>query len=103
MIKTNKRKKYLQYSDIYNCIDCKWCYDFSIYNYAINKLNGIKTHDIMVLDFSKGYKKLDKEQLLQLKEHIANCYPKAIVRIVTERHTYAPELNRDFISVSTKL
>lgn len=103
MIKTNKRKKYLQYSDVYNCLDCKWNYDFSIYGYAINKHNGIKTHDVMILEFTKGYQRLTNEQLERLKNHISNCYPKAIIRIVTERHKYAPELNKDFISVSTKL
>ena len=102
MIKTDKRKKYLLYSDIYACLDCKWCYDFSIYGYATNKRNGIKTHNVMILEFTKGYKRLDSNQLERLKEHIANSYPKAIVRIVTERHKYAPELNKDYISVSTK-
>ena len=56
----------------------------------------------MILEFTKGYKRLDSNQLERLKEHIANSYPKAIVRIVTERHKYAPELNKDYISVSTK-
>lgn len=102
MIKVDKRKKFLEYSDIYNCIDCKWNYDFSIYGYATNKRNGIKTYNVMILEFTKGYKRLDSNQLERLKEHIANSYPKAIVRIVTERHKYAPELNKDYISVSTK-
>lgn len=102
MIKTDRRKKYLQFSDIYNCLDCKWNYDFVVYDYATNKYKGKKQYDIMILEFFKGYKRIDNDQLKQLKNHIANCYPKAIVRMVTEYHTYAPELNKDFISVSTK-
>lgn len=101
MIKLNKRKKYLNYFDVYNCIDTD-IYNFEVYSYATNKRNGIKTHEVMILDFFKGNQRMNSEQLEELKNHIKNCYPKAIIRIVTERHKYAPELNKDFISVSTK-
>lgn len=101
MIKLNKRKKYLNYFDVYNCIDTD-VYNFDVYGYATNKRNGVKTYDVMILDFFKGNKRLENKQLEELKKHIADCYPNAIIRIVTERHKYAPELNKDFISVSTK-
>lgn len=56
----------------------------------------------MILEFTQGYNRIDNKQLERLKNHISSCYLKAIVRIVTECHTYAPELNKNFISVSTK-
>ena len=102
MLIVDKRKKYLLYSDIYNCLDCNWNYDFSINGFATNICNGRKQYDIMILEFTQGYKRINDEQLERLKNHISECYPKAIVRIVTERHKNAPELNKNFISVSAK-
>lgn len=57
----------------------------------------------MILEFTKGYKRVNDIELNKIKDIIQSSYPKAIVRIVTERHTYAPELNKSFISVSAKL
>lgn len=42
MMKIDKRKKYLNFSDIYNCLDYKWNYDFNIHAFAENLKNGKK-------------------------------------------------------------
>ena len=98
LIKVDKRKKYLDYFDVWSCIDTHDHVEFSV-----NRTIKMNNTEMLVLDFTHMRRPIkDREFLSRIHDHLQNSYPKAIIQDLRIQCQYAPEIVSYHIAVSTK-
>ena len=93
IIKIDKRKKFNDVFTLWSAIDSKYQLDFNVLETVQNTVTKRK---YLVLEFTRGYKKVDIETLEIIRNVLQASYPKSEFKI-GRQYKHEPEIRQDVL------
>lgn len=93
-IKTNKKIKYNDVFTLWSALNARYQLEFKVLETVQNTVTKNK---YLVLEFTKGYRKVDIETLEKVCNVLQASYPKSEFKIRKRQYKYAPEITQDVL------